>query len=87
MAVNIQLRRGLSTQWASSNPILAQGELVTELDTKRQKLGDGVNHYNDLDYTDQHMLDSLDEHVNSETPHPAYDDMPSLELLFENGLI
>lgn len=25
-------------------------------------------------------------HVNSPSPHPAYDDIPSLVLLFENGL-
>lgn len=87
MAVNIQLRRGTSTQWADANPILAQGEIVTELDTNRQKIGDGVNQYNDLDYTDKHVLDTIDEHVNSATPHAAYDDMPSLELIFENGLI
>ena len=26
-------------------------------------------------------------HINDPTPHPAYDDIPSLVLLFENGLI
>lgn len=26
-------------------------------------------------------------HILDPTPHPAYDDMPSLTLLFENGLI
>lgn len=26
-------------------------------------------------------------HVDDTTPHPAYDDMPSLVLLFENGLV
>lgn len=31
-------------------------------------------------------IDALDEHVNSSTPHPTYDDLPSLTLLFENGL-
>lgn len=29
----------------------------------------------------------LAPHVNSPTPHPAYDDQPSLRLLFENGLV
>lgn len=29
----------------------------------------------------------LEVHINDETPHPAYDDLPSLNLLFENGLI
>jgi hypothetical protein len=26
-------------------------------------------------------------HVEAPTPHPAYDDMPNLKLLFENGLL
>lgn len=30
---------------------------------------------------------SLETHVASETPHPQYDDLPSLALTFENGLI
>lgn len=30
----------------------------------------------------------LEMHINSATPHPAYDvDMPTLNLLFENGLV
>lgn len=30
---------------------------------------------------------SLETHVASETPHPQYDDLPSLALILENGLI
>lgn len=30
---------------------------------------------------------ALESHVNSPTPHPHYDDLPSLKLLFENGII
>lgn len=30
---------------------------------------------------------NLTEHINSATPHPAYDNLPSLRLLFENGLV
>jgi hypothetical protein len=29
----------------------------------------------------------LQSHIDSETPHPAYDDMPSLSLIFENHLL
>lgn len=29
----------------------------------------------------------LVQHVSSDNPHPAYDDLPSLSLLFENGLV
>jgi len=30
---------------------------------------------------------ALINHVESNAPHPAYDDLPSLTLLFENGLV
>jgi hypothetical protein len=29
----------------------------------------------------------LAEHIVAELPHPAYDDIPSLTVLFENGLV
>lgn len=50
MSVQIQLRRGTAAQWSTSNPILAEAEYGYELDTKRLKLGDGVNAWNDLAY-------------------------------------
>lgn len=53
MATKIQLRRDLSSNWASTNPILAQGEPGVELDTNNMKIGDGVKAWNDLDYTVQ----------------------------------
>jgi len=31
--------------------------------------------------------DNIGVHVNDTTPHPAYDDTPSLVLLFNNGLV
>lgn len=35
----------------------------------------------------QEMIDtSVSTHVQTAEPHPAYDDMPSLTILFENGL-
>jgi hypothetical protein len=31
--------------------------------------------------------EALQSHIESSTPHPVYDDLPSLNLLFENGLV
>ena len=53
MATKIQLRRDLSSSWASTNPVLAQGEPGVELDTNNMKIGDGVKAWNDLAYTVQ----------------------------------
>lgn len=50
MAITVQFRRGSAAQWSTSNPILAEGELGLELDTDQFKLGNGVDHWNDLPY-------------------------------------
>ena len=50
MAVIIQLRGGTAAQWTASNPILAEREFVVETDTNKSKIGDGINHWNDLPY-------------------------------------
>ena len=31
--------------------------------------------------------EDLEEHILSVEPHPAYDDMPDMKLIFENGLL
>jgi hypothetical protein len=38
-------------------------------------------------YADQAAEDAVQAHVEDEEPHPPYDDMPSLVLLFENRLV
>lgn len=37
-------------EWEDENPILYDGTLVCEKDTKRFKIGDGITPYKDLDY-------------------------------------
>jgi hypothetical protein len=51
MAQQIQFRRGTSAEWASANPILAQGEIGIDLDGNRFKVGTGLTSWNYLDYT------------------------------------
>jgi hypothetical protein len=51
MAQQIQFRRGTAAEWASTNPILAQGELGVNLDGNRFKIGTGLTSWNNLDYT------------------------------------
>ena len=50
MATRMQQRRGTSTDWATSNPVLAAGELGFESDSGYFKIGDGVNQWADLPY-------------------------------------
>ena len=46
----MQQRRGTASQWTSSNPVLNAGEMGWESDTNKFKIGDGTNHWADLDY-------------------------------------
>ncbi len=46
----MQQRRGTESQWGTANPILAAGEIGFEIDTNKFKIGDGINHWDDLDY-------------------------------------
>jgi Zn/Cd-binding protein ZinT len=50
MGVRIKIRRDVSTNWQSVNPILEEGELGLELDTNRIKVGDGKTPWNELPY-------------------------------------
>lgn len=50
MLVRVYQRRGSATEWASFNPILAEGEIALETDTVAFKIGDGVTPWNDLLY-------------------------------------
>jgi hypothetical protein len=50
MAVQIKIRRATSSQWSTANPILLEGEIVVETDTRQVKIGDGTTAYNSLTY-------------------------------------
>jgi hypothetical protein len=50
MAVNILLRRGTAAEWTASNPILLEGEVGVETDSKKLKVGDGLTVWASLPY-------------------------------------
>jgi hypothetical protein len=49
----IELRRGSASDWTAINPILHDGEPGYEEDTRLFKIGDGITHWNDLEYAVQ----------------------------------
>jgi hypothetical protein len=64
VATRMQQRRGTAAQWISTHdgdgPILNPGELGFETDTGKFKIGDGVNHWVDLDYfLDESEINSI----------------------------
>lgn len=92
-------RRNTKTQWESLNPILGPGEPGYEIgngDRTRFKVGDGHSRWNDLQYFSTDGATPGQEgssdlavlaHINDETPHPVYDDGPSLMLLYQNAKV
>ena len=44
----IKLRRGTSTEWTTTDPILAEGEVGVEIDTHYLKVGNGVDVWSEL---------------------------------------
>jgi hypothetical protein len=48
MALKIQLRRDLSTNWTTNNPLLLNGEIGIETDTLKFKIGNGTQRWNSL---------------------------------------
>lgn len=50
MALQIQLRRDTSTNWTSSDPTLAQGEIGIETNTGKFKIGTGSTAWTSLAY-------------------------------------
>ena len=49
----ILIRQDTKAGWAAANPILLQGEMGIETDTRRTKIGNGSAHWNSLPYTDE----------------------------------
>lgn len=48
--ITLQLRRDNASNWTANNPVLAEGEIGLELDTKLFKIGDGITEWKDLPY-------------------------------------
>lgn len=48
--IRLQSRLDTQSQWETQNPVLLLNELGYESDTGRYKKGDGVKHWNELDY-------------------------------------
>lgn len=64
-----------------------QNALIDQVNTNTEDIeGLGVPG-GDLELVQELIDESVTAHEVDTTPHPAYDDLPSLRLLFENGLV
>lgn len=63
MAHKLQFRRDTKTRWEEINPVLMEGELGLEIDTRNGKMGDGVHAWNDLEYNNNIVFDSITQEL------------------------
>lgn len=47
----IRIRRGTSVEWATADPVLAEGEMGFETNTAKLKIGNGTTAWTELAYT------------------------------------
>ena len=69
MAVKFQLRRDTAANWTAANTILDLGEPGFETDTRKLKIGDGVNTWTNLSYT---IIQEFSELTNTPTTLAGY---------------
>ncbi len=55
----IKIRRGLSSEWQSANPVLALGEQGYDVDLMRVKVGDGVTQWLSLPFIDKRKIQGV----------------------------
>ena len=53
-------KRDTAQNWATNNPILAEGVLAFDITNKKAKLGDGVSRWNTLPYLNDDKVDKVD---------------------------
>lgn len=90
--VTVRLRQDTATRWTQNNPKLYLGEPGYETDTGRFKIGDGLNHWTNLEYftvnQDAVLHAELLAQVNAILAESVYDDDgPSLLLLYQNAKV
>ncbi len=68
MADIIQLRRDTAANWVTANPVLHDGEIGIETDTRKRKCGNGTTAWNSLPYM---YSDDLDQEPTANSHKPV----------------
>lgn len=53
VAIRLQIRNDTASNWQNENPLLMEGELAIEQDTRKFKIGNGIDDWNNLPYATQ----------------------------------
>lgn len=85
MATKIQLRRGTAAQWVAANPVLAEGEIGIETDTKQIKIGDGLKEWTLLTYIATGNMDVASSDLDDLADGTSYKRIQAAKALKING--
>jgi len=77
-----------------TDPVLLEREPGFDLDAGVFKIGDGYSRWSQLKTympqrsgSQEDIPAALVDHIESELPHPVYDDGPSLSLIYQNAKV
>lgn len=73
----IQIRNDLAATWTEKNPVLLKGEMGVETDTRKIKIGDGLNKWSALSYSGADVADI--EKVIADNRDTAYSLEPTVD--------
>lgn len=63
--VIIKIRRDIAANWLDANPVLALGEAAYETDTRKMKVGNGTDLWENLEYIYTHESEDLQDQIAS----------------------
>ena len=80
----IIIRNDTAVNFVNENPTLLKGEIALELDTRKYKVGNGINNYVDLPYYN-HIDDGKDNKLNTLITMLDNDEFGSVSDIEVNG--
>ncbi len=89
-AVKIRVRRDTTANWASSNPVLALGEIAADMDLHRMKVGNGTSTWSSLPWFDSDIINNFtstrtDASLSAAKGKELYDKITSVENAVASG--
>lgn len=78
LKTQILLRNDTAANWTAANPVLGQGEVGLETDTKKLKVGDGTTAWNSLGYYNEAAEVDLSSVTNTHREVSSYDELTAI---------
>ena len=88
--IRIQLRNDTAENWTTKNPLLLKGEMGVEIDTRKIKIGNGIDRWTALEYsgvdedTIKGIIDNNRDNFTEVTPNEGETDAQALARMITN---